>query len=36
VGVNNGVLIALAIAILQFEIPAGGNIQTAGDAVWWS
>ena len=25
-----------SIAILQFEVPAGGNIQTAPDAMWWS
>lgn len=25
-----------SIAILQFETPAGGNIQTAGDALWWA
>lgn len=25
-----------SIAILQFEVPAGGNITTAEDAVWWS
>ena len=25
-----------SIAILQFEVAAGGNIQTAQDAVWWS
>jgi voltage-gated potassium channel len=25
-----------SIAVLQFEVAAGGNIQTAEDAVWWS
>ena len=25
-----------SIAILQFEVPAGGNIRTASDAIWWS
>lgn len=25
-----------SIAILQFEVPAGGNIQSASDAVWWA
>jgi voltage-gated potassium channel len=25
-----------SIAILQFEMPGGGNIQTGEDAVWWS
>jgi len=31
------VLVLLSsLAILQFEIGVGGNIQTAGDALWWS
>ena len=25
-----------SIAVLQFEMPAGGNIKSAEDAVWWS
>jgi voltage-gated potassium channel len=25
-----------SIAVLQFEAPAGGNIQSAEDAMWWS
>jgi voltage-gated potassium channel len=25
-----------SIAILQFEVEAGGNIQTAEDAMWWA
>lgn len=25
-----------SIGVLQFEVPAGGNIQSAEDAVWWS
>jgi voltage-gated potassium channel len=25
-----------SIAVLQFEVPAGGNIKTAEDALWWS
>jgi voltage-gated potassium channel len=25
-----------SIAVLQFEVPANGNIRTAQDAVWWS
>jgi voltage-gated potassium channel len=29
-------LVFSSIAILQFEMPAGGNIQSAEDAVWWS
>jgi voltage-gated potassium channel len=29
-------IIACSIAILQFEVPAGGNIQTAEDALWWA
>jgi voltage-gated potassium channel len=29
-------IVACSIAILQFEIPAGGNIKTAEDALWWS
>jgi voltage-gated potassium channel len=29
-------IVACSISILQFEAPAGGNIQTAEDALWWS
>jgi voltage-gated potassium channel len=29
-------LVCCSIAILEFEIPAGGNIQTAEDAMWWA
>jgi voltage-gated potassium channel len=29
-------LVACSIAILQFEIPAGGNIATPQDAMWWA
>lgn len=29
-------VVACSISILQFEVPAGGNIQTAEDALWWS
>jgi voltage-gated potassium channel len=25
-----------SIGVLQFELPAGGNIQSAEDAAWWS
>jgi voltage-gated potassium channel len=25
-----------AISVIQFELPADGNIKTAGDAVWWA
>ena len=25
-----------AIAVIQFELPADGNIKTAGDALWWA
>jgi voltage-gated potassium channel len=25
-----------SVAVLQFEVPAGGNIRSAEDAVWWS
>ncbi len=25
-----------SIAMLEFEVPAGGNIQTAEDAMWWA
>lgn len=25
-----------SIAILQFEVPAGGNIRSANDAIWWA
>lgn len=29
-------LMSASIAILQFEIPAGGNIASAEDAMWWA
>lgn len=29
-------LIIAAIAVLQFEVGAGGNIRTAEDALWWA
>jgi voltage-gated potassium channel len=29
-------LIFSSVAVLQFEVPAGGDIQSAEDAVWWS
>jgi voltage-gated potassium channel len=29
-------VVAASIAILQFEVPAEGNIQSAEDAIWWS
>src|SRR5207248_2106497 len=25
-----------AAAVLQFEVPAGGNIKTAAEALWWA
>ena len=28
--------IQASIAILQFEIPIGGNIKSAEDAIWWA
>jgi voltage-gated potassium channel len=30
------VLVFSSISILQFEMPGGGNIQTAEDAMWWA
>jgi voltage-gated potassium channel len=30
------ILISCSIAILQFEVPANGNIATAEDAMWWA
>jgi len=30
------VLVFSSISILQFELPGGGNIQTAEDAMWWA
>lgn len=29
-------LVFSSIAMLQFEVPAGGNIQNAEDAMWWA
>lgn len=29
-------IVSCSIAILQFEVPAGGNIATAEDALWWA
>ena len=29
-------LVSCSIAILQFELPAGGNITSAQDAMWWA
>lgn len=29
-------LVAASIAILEFEVPEGGNIATAQDAMWWA
>jgi voltage-gated potassium channel len=29
-------VVSCSIAILQFEIPAGGNIASAEDAIWWA
>lgn len=29
-------VVCASIAALQFEVPAGGNIQTAEDALWWA
>ncbi|HYB99003.1 MAG TPA: ion transporter [Candidatus Limnocylindrales bacterium] len=29
-------IVASSIAILQFEVPAAGNIQSAEDALWWA
>jgi len=30
------ILVSGSVAMLQFEIPAGGNIQSAEDALWWA
>ncbi len=30
------VLVASSIAILEFEMPEGGNIASAEDAMWWA
>jgi voltage-gated potassium channel len=36
-GLTAIILLAVSsVAILQFEVPAGGNIQTPEDAVWWA
>ena len=29
-------LVCCSIAVLEFEVPAGGNIASAEDAVWWA
>jgi len=29
-------LVSASIAVLQFEVPAGGNIVSAEDAMWWA
>jgi voltage-gated potassium channel len=29
-------IVSCSIAILQFEVPAGGNITSAQDAMWWA
>ena len=29
-------VVCCSIAILEFEVPAGGNIQNAEDAMWWA
>jgi voltage-gated potassium channel len=29
-------IVACSIAILEFEVPEGGNIATAQDAMWWA
>ncbi len=29
-------LVACSIAVLEFEVPGGGNITTAEDAMWWA
>jgi voltage-gated potassium channel len=29
-------IVSCSIAVLQFEVPAGGNIATAQDALWWA
>jgi hypothetical protein len=28
--------VVASITMLEFEVPAGGNIQTAEDAMWWA
>ena len=30
------IVVVCSIAVLQFEVPAGGNIKTAEDALWWT
>ncbi len=30
------IIVSSSIAILQFEVPAGGNIRTPEDAMWWA
>jgi voltage-gated potassium channel len=30
------IIVVCSIAVLQFEVPAGGNIDTAEDALWWA
>jgi voltage-gated potassium channel len=29
-------IVSASIAILEFEVPGGGNIATAQDAMWWA
>jgi voltage-gated potassium channel len=29
-------VVCCSIAVLEFEVPAGGNIASAEDAVWWA
>ncbi len=29
-------IVSSSIAVLQFEVPAGGNIKSAEDAIWWA
>jgi voltage-gated potassium channel len=29
-------IVCSSVAVLHFEMPAGGNISSAGDALWWS
>ena len=30
------IIVSCSIAVLQFEVPGGGNIASAQDAVWWA
>jgi voltage-gated potassium channel len=30
------IIVSCSIAVLQFEVPAGGNIASAEDALWWA